>query len=48
VIYEDDISIELEEFEERTKTLREEILKNAPELGGVFEIFKKGAAALNY
>jgi hypothetical protein len=41
-IYEDDSNINLEEFEERIKTLREEVLRAAPDLKDVFALFKKG------
>jgi hypothetical protein len=41
-IYEDDTSIDLEESEERVKTLREEILKSAPDLKEIYTLFKKG------
>ena len=44
-IYEDDSSIDLDEFEERVKTLREEVLRFAPDLREVFTLFKKGQFA---
>mmetsp|Transcript_12043 Transcript_12043/g.11913 ORF Transcript_12043/g.11913 Transcript_12043/m.11913 type:complete len:108 (-) Transcript_12043:39-362(-) len=46
-IYEDEALIELEECEERIKTLREEVIRVAPKLNDVFSLFKKGQLASN-
>jgi len=43
-IYEDDSSVDIEEYEERTKTLREEAIKEATNLGKVYELCKKGTS----
>ena len=43
-IYEDDAGIDLAEMEDRIMTLREEMLKLAPGLKEVANIFKRGSA----
>ena len=43
-IYEDDSGIEMEEMEDRTLTLREEALKNAPLMKEIYHLLRRGSS----
>ena len=45
-IYEDDSTIEVEEFEDKIHTLREEALRLAPNLKEIYSLFKKGSSMI--